>query len=80
VLIWELGIKESKAISVYPSGNGGHISAMLNAWAFKYNLIRDLTGINPARDGSLSQDALLGVNQMSDLASNTVTKHIVDTG
>jgi hypothetical protein len=35
------------------------ISAMLNAWAFKYNLIRDLTGINPARDGS-SQDALLG--------------------
>jgi hypothetical protein len=41
-------------------------------------LIRDLTGINPARDGS-SQDALLGVNQMSDLASNTVTKHIVDT-
>jgi hypothetical protein len=25
-------------------------------------LIRDLTGINPARDGSLSQDALLGVN------------------
>jgi hypothetical protein len=33
---------------------------MLNAWAFKYNLIRDLTGINPARDGSLSQDALLG--------------------
>jgi hypothetical protein len=38
-----------------------------------------LNGINPARDGSLSQDALL-VNQMSDLASNTVTKHIVDTG
>jgi hypothetical protein len=80
VLIWGTWIKESKAISVYPSGNGGHISAMLNAWAFKYNLIRDLTGINPARDGSLSQDALLGVNQMSDLASNTVTKHIVDTG
>jgi hypothetical protein len=46
-----------------------------NAWAFKYNLIRDLTGINPARDGSLSQDALLGVNQMSDLASNTVTAY-----
>jgi hypothetical protein len=38
----ELGFK-AKAISVYPSGNGGHISAMLNAWAFKYNLIRDLT-------------------------------------
>ena len=75
----ELGIKESKAITVYPSGNGGHITSMLNAWAFKYNLIRDLTGINPARDGSLSQDALLGVNQMAELASNTATKHIVDT-
>jgi hypothetical protein len=51
---------KNQRLSQFTLGNGGHISAMLNAWAFKYNLIRDLTGINPARDGSLSQDALLG--------------------
>jgi len=75
----ELGVKEAKAVTVYPSGTGGHITALLNAWGFQYNLIRDLTGINPARDGSLRQDALLGVNQMAQLASNTATKHIVQT-
>jgi hypothetical protein len=75
----ELGVKEAKAVTVYPSGNGGHITALLNAWGFQYNLIRDLTGINPARDGSLKHDALLGVNQMAQLASNTATKHIVQT-
>lgn len=75
----ELGVKESKAVTVYPAGSGGHITALLNAWAFKYNLIRDLTGVNPARDGTLSERALLGVNQMAQLASNTATKHIVQT-
>jgi hypothetical protein len=75
----ELGVKEAKAVTVYPASNGGHITALLNAWGFKYNLIRDLTGINPARDGSLKHDALLGVNQMAQLASNTATKHIVLT-
>lgn len=73
----ELGIKESRAVNVSPSGTGGHISQLLNAWAFYYNLIRDITGVNPAADGSLPADALLGVNQMNQLAFNTATKHIV---
>jgi hypothetical protein len=75
----EMGVKEASAVKTYPSGTGGHISSLLNAWAFKYNLIRDITGVNPAADGSLSQDALLGVSQMAKLATNTATKHIVDT-
>jgi hypothetical protein len=52
---------------------------LLNTWAHYYNLIRDVTGVNPARDGSLPSDALLGVNQMAQLASNTATQHIVET-
>jgi hypothetical protein len=52
---------------------------MLNAWAFKYNLIRDLR-VLIQQEMVHCRKALLGVNQMSDLASNTVTKHIVDTG
>lgn len=75
----EMGIKEASAVKTYPSGSGGHISALLNSWAFKYNLIRDITGINPAADGSLSEDALYGVSQMAKLAANTTTKHILDT-
>jgi len=75
----ELGIKESRAVTVSPSGSGGHIAQLLNAWAFYYNLIRDITGVNPAADGSLPADALLGVNQMNQLAFNTATKHIVES-
>ena len=75
----EMGIKDTAAVKTYPSSNGGHITSLLNTWAFKYNLIRDITGVNPAADGSLSEDALLGVSQMAKLASNTATKHIVDT-
>lgn len=74
----EDGIKESA--SARPMGNqqGSALAPLLNIWAHYYNLIRETTGINPARDGSLSPDALVGVNQMMQLASNTATKHIVD--
>ena len=53
-------------------------SLLLNLYAHYYNQIRDVTGITPAADGSLDQDALLGVSQMAKLASNTATAHIVD--
>jgi hypothetical protein len=74
----ELGIKEGAAVKSSAQSQGSAIGVLLNAWAFQYNLIRDLTGINPAADGSLSEDALLGVNEMAKLASNTAIKHIVD--
>lgn len=74
----ELGVKEGTAAKVHQAGAGGHITSLLNAYAFKVNEIRDITGINEARDGTISDDALLGVNEMRQMASNTVTKHIVD--
>ena len=75
----ELGIKDNASIRPLDQNQGSGITILLNQFAFQYNLIRDITGINPAADGSLSQDALLGVSRMAQLASNTATKHIVDT-
>ena len=42
-------------------------------------MIRDVTGLNEARDGSLpDKDALVGLQKMAANASNIATKHIVD--
>lgn len=72
------GIKDGAGARPVANSQGSALTPLLNTWAFYYNLIRDVTGINPARDGSLPADALLGVNQMAQLASNTATQHIVD--
>lgn len=74
----ELGVKDSAAARPSSLQQGSALASLLNIWAHYYNLIRDITGVNPARDGSLPADALLGVNKLAQLASNTATKHIVD--
>ena len=74
----EDGIKEQAGARPIPNQQGSALAALLNVWAHYYNLIREITGINPAVDGSLPADALVGVNQMMRLAANTATKHIVD--
>ncbi|WP_430611488.1 hypothetical protein [Flavobacterium sp. JP2137] len=73
----EDGLKDSHAIRPMAAQQGSAISILLNSWAHDYNLIRENTGINPARDGSMPSDALVGVNQLAQMASNTVTKNIV---
>ena len=75
----EDGIKDKPGARPNASQQGSGIGVLLNAWAHYYNIIRDITGINPARDGSLPHDALLGVNKMAELASNTATEHIVES-
>ena len=43
------------------------------------NMIRGVTGLNEARDGSTpSPDALVGVQKLAALNSNTATRHILD--
>ena len=74
----EMGVKEGHAARMSPTHQGSALAALLNTWQHYKNELREVTGINPARDGSLPSDALLGVNQMAQLASNTVTQHIVD--
>ena len=43
-------------------------------------MIRDVTGLNEARDGSApDKDALLGLQKMAANASNTATKHLLES-
>ena len=74
----EDGIKEGSAVTVHSPQQGGSLTALLGLFSFYADQIRELTGINPFRDGSMKADALVGVSEMANLASNTVTKHIVD--
>src|SRR5690606_29359697 len=55
----EDGFKDGAAVDSRPSNQGSAIVPVMNALAFYYNQIRDVTGVNPARDGSLSPDALV---------------------
>lgn len=75
----EDGIKDTGAVNVKPAGQGNQITTLLNSWATDYNLIRENTGINPAVDGSIGSNALVGVSEMNRLAGNRATKDIVDT-
>lgn len=75
----EGGIKEGNAVQSHPFQQGQAITILLNSWANDYNLIRENTGINPAVDGSLPSNALVGVSEMNRLAGNKATKNIVDT-
>lgn len=76
----EGGIKDAPAARPMANQQGSALAALLNVWAHSYNLIRDVTGINPARDGTANQNSLVGLNEMLELASNTATKHLVDAG
>jgi len=73
------GLKDSQAVRSYPHQQGSALPILLNTWAHYYNLIRENTGVNPARDGSLPGNSLVGTNQMAQLASNTVTRNILNT-
>lgn len=45
------------------------------------NMLRDVTGINESRDASTPDaNALVGVQKLAALNSNTATKHILDSG
>lgn len=74
----EMGVKDGSPAKPMASSQGSGITPLLNLYATIYNEIRDVTGINPAADGSLPHDALLGVSEMAKLTANTATKHIAD--
>lgn len=72
----ESGMKDGPAVNARAASQGSAIPILLNAISFKYNMIRDITGINPAADGSLASDALLGVSEIARAATNTATKDL----
>jgi len=57
----------------------GKIQSLITAYNYNMQMIRDVTGLNEARDGAMpSADALVGLQKMAANASNTATKHIQD--
>jgi hypothetical protein len=62
------------------SNSGASKTQMLIANLNHYlDMIRAVTGLNEARDGSgANSDALVGVQKLASLSSNTATRHILD--
>jgi hypothetical protein len=55
------------------------ITALINAYNHYLNSIRDVTGLNEARDASTPDpDSLVGVQKLAALNSNTATRHILE--
>jgi len=64
------------------TGSGGNkIPQLINTYNYYLQMIRDVTGLNEARDGSTpSKDALVGVQKLAAANSNTATRHILTGG
>ena len=59
------------------SSGQAKIASLIQTYQYYLQLIRDVTGLNEARDGSLPErDTLVGLQKMAANASNTATKHI----
>jgi hypothetical protein len=60
------------------SSGGGKISALINAYQYYLQMIRDTTGLNEARDGSQpDSNALVGLQKLAAANSNVATRHIL---
>ena len=60
------------------SSGGAKIQSLIQTYQYYLQLIRDVTGLNEARDGSLPEkDTLVGLQKMAANASNTATRHIL---
>jgi hypothetical protein len=63
------------------SGSNAKISSLINMYNYQLNMIRAVTGINEARDASNpDQYALVGIQKLAALNSNTATRHVVQSG
>ena len=60
------------------SSGQGKIASLIQTYQYYLQLIRDCTGLNEARDGSMPEkDTLVGLQKMAVNASNTATRHIM---
>jgi len=60
------------------SGGQAKISSLINTYQYYLQMIRDVTGLNEARDGSQpKEDMLVGLQKLAANASNVATRHIL---
>jgi len=64
------------------SGSGGQkMQSLIGTYNYYLQMIRDVTGLNEARDGTTpDKNALVGVQKMAAANSNTATRHILQSG
>jgi hypothetical protein len=64
------------------SGSGGNkLQALISTYNYYLQMIRDVTGLNEARDGSMPDSkALVGIQKIAAANSNTATRHILEGG
>lgn len=61
------------------SGNA-KISSLISTYQYYLQMIRDVTGLNEAKDGSMpDRDALVGLQKMAAANSNTAIRHILQS-
>ena len=59
------------------SAGQAKISALISTYNYYLQMIRDVTGLNEARDGSLpDRDTLVGLQKIAAQQSNIATKHV----
>jgi hypothetical protein len=62
------------------SSGQAKIQSLIGTYQYYLQMIRDVTGLNEARDGSVpNKDSLLGLQKMAANASNIATKHVLDS-
>ena len=63
------------------SGSGNaKIASLISTYQYYLQMIRDVTGLNEARDGSLpDRNTLVGLQKLAANASNTATKHVLQS-
>jgi len=59
------------------SASGAKLQSLIQTYNYYLQMIRDVTGLNEARDGSIQdKDSLVGIAKMAANQSNIATKHI----
>ena len=62
------------------NGGQGKIQSLIQTYQYYLQMIRDVTGLNEARDGSTpDKSTLVGLQKLAANASNTATRHIVQS-
>jgi len=67
-------------ITELPGSQGNQIQILIGAYNNYIQMMRDVTGLNEARDGSdPDPNALVGVQKLAAANSNVATRHILDS-
>ncbi len=63
------------------SGGNNKIASLIQSYNYYLQMMRDVTGLNEARDGSQpDKNALVGLQKLAAANSNTATRHILQAG